>query len=326
MTSISKLSKDGDEATSGLSVAGVVIVAPSATYHPWNAAVAAGAAAAGYEPIPYGGELEIPASNRKQIIVTHDPFLVTRIERDWTVAIFGDITTSAAQCSALFGADRRGGLQIASLILANAALLPDDTIYISDDALGTTVKIGPDIDVVVPKTREEWAPAPAEQAYQEALALYRGWPQTPQSSARWAQDVFHFDDRHPSGPGQDHVIELAGRARALVYGPYIALRPGRWSITARFIVDQDAAVHRLRFEWGHMGSFASFTQSPGRAGEFALTITHDWQEPAAAEFKIIVAQGSLGGELEFIGAEIVREGDPAVVEAVVAESGLETIV
>lgn len=324
MTSTSDQSSDEGNLSLGLRVAGVVIVAPSATYHPWNAAVGAGIKAAGYELISYGGELELPVSDKRQVIVSHDPILVTRIERDWTVAFLGDITTSAAQCAALFGADRRGGLQIASLILANAALLPQNTIYIFDDAPGPTVRVGPDIDVAVPTTREEWDPAPAEQAYQDALALYRDWPQTPQSSARWAPDVFHYDDRHPSIPGQDYVVELAGRARALVYGPYIALRPGRWSITARFIVNQDAAAHRLRFEWGHIGSFASFTQAPGRAGEFTLTITHDWQEPATAEFKIIVAQGSLGGELEFLGAEIVRVGHSAPIETAVAENGLET--
>jgi len=308
-----------------LRVAGIVVVAPSATYHPWNAAVMAGIRSAGYEPISYGGEHNLPAPDKKQVIVTHDPVLVTRINRDWTVAILGDITTSAAQCAALFGVDRRGGLQIASLILANASLLPENTTYIFEDVLGPTVRIGPDIDVVVPTTREEWDPAPAEQAYQEALALYRDWPQAPQSSARWAPDIFRFDDRHPSIPGRNHVIELAGRARALVYGPYIALRPGRWSITARFIVNEDAAAHRLRFEWGYLGSFASFTQSPGRAGEFALTIAHDWREPAAAEFKIIVSQGSLGGELEFLEAEIVREGDSAPTETAVAENLQETV-
>lgn len=324
MTSSSAHLTDDAEPTLGLRVAGIVVVAPSATYHPWNAAVMAGIRSAGYEPISYGGELVLPVPDKRQVIVTHDPVLVTQIKRDWTVAILGDITTSAAQCAALFGVDRKGGLQIASLILANTSLLPENTTHIFENVLGPTVRIGPDIDIVVPTTREEWDPAPAEQAYQEALALYRDWPQAPQSSARWAPDIFRFDDRHPSIPGRDHVIELAGRARALIYGPYIALRPGRWSITARFIVNQDAAAHRLRFEWGYTGSFASFTQSPGRAGEFALTIAHDWREPAAAEFKIIVAQGSLGGELEFLGAEIVREGDPTPIELESAENGQKT--
>ena len=76
------------------------------------------------------------------------------------------------------------------------------------------------------------------------------------------------------------------------------------------MVDENAATHRLRFEWGNAASFASFTESPGRSGEFAVTLTHDWHEPSASEFKIIVAQGSLGGDLEFLGANIVRDGDP----------------
>ena len=306
-------------------MAGVVVIAPSATYHPWNAAVAAGIEAAGYEHVSYGGERELPLSDKRQVIVSHDPFLVTRIKRDWTAAFFGDITTSAAQCATLFNVDRRGGLQIASLILANAALLPQDTTYIFDDAPGHTVRIGPDIDVVAPTTREEWCSAPAEQAYQDALALYRDWPQTQQLAAKWAPDVFRYDDRHPSISGQSHVVEMAGRARALVFGPYIALRPGRWSISARFTVDQDAAAHRLRFEWGYASSFTTFTQVPGRAGEFILTIIHDWQEPAAAEFRIVVAQGSLGGELTFMGAEIVRVGDPVTTAVVDPDNGLDAI-
>jgi|LADL02.1.fsa_nt_gi hypothetical protein len=298
----------------GLRVVGVVVVTPSATYHPWNAALTDGIRSAGYEPIPYGGEPpQLSASDRPKIIITHDPLLVTEIKRDWTVAILGDITTSAAQCASLFGAAPEGGLQIASLILANSALLPRDTVYLPNSFTRPTVTIGPNIEIVVPTTREEWPPLTAEQAFQKALALYQGWPDTPQSSARWEPEVFRFDDRHRSASRPDWIVELAGRARALVYGPYIGLRPGRWSITARFIVDKDAALHRLRFEWGHTSSTTSFTQSPERPGEFAVRLTHEWHEPATAEFKIIVAQGSLGGELEFQGADLVREGDPIAI-------------
>lgn len=319
------LSPNLDHRRTGLGVTGVVIVTPSATYHPWNASLVAGIKAAGYEPISYGGELELPFSECPQVIVTHDPLLVKQVRRDWTVAILGDIATSAAQCSSLFGTTPEGGLQIASLILANMALLPENTIYLSNDLTGSVVRIAADIDVVVPTTREEWAPTTSEEAFQEALSLYRGWPDAPRSSARWEPGVFRFDERHKSPDRPDCVVELAGRARALVYGPYIGLRPGRWSVTAKFIVDKDAAAHRFRFEWGHAGSSASFTQSPGRAGEFAVTLAHDWHEPALAEFKIIVAQGSLGGELEFLGADLERLGGPTAADNADSGTAPETI-
>ncbi|CAL1693015.1 hypothetical protein MMB232_03198 [Brevundimonas subvibrioides] len=290
-------------------VAGVVIVVPSATYHPWNAEVASAAKDAGYDVFAYGGEAELPASSLPKVAVTHDPALVSSLAREWTVVLLGDVTTAPAQCAALFGATPQGGLQIASRILANMALLPADTVYLRDDAPGTTVRIGPDIEVITPTTREHWPHSPVEQEIQEALTLYQGWPDVEATSTRWAPALFQYDDRHEPASERPFAVEMTGRARALIYGPYIGLRPGRWSITVRFFLNDDAADHRLNFEWGQAGSYSGFVQMPGRGGEFAVTLTHDWMQPGWGEFRIVVQQGSLGGEVEMIDAQVTRVGD-----------------
>ena len=144
-----------------------------------------------------------------------------------------------------------------------------------------------------------------ETPVDHALAIYRDGPLRPGVIYSWSPADFSLDPSHESSDASTDIrIDLTGRARCLVHGPYVALPKGHWQATVRFSVDASACRHRLRFEWGPLAQFASFETSPGKPGHFAAQITHDFDEAALSELRLILPESSLAGFLTLEGVEI----------------------
>lgn len=122
----------------------------------------------------------------------------------------------------------------------------------------------------------------------------------------WPPELFSYDMREAERRERVQGMDVAGRARALVWGPYKRLAAGRWQATARFTVDRHSCRHTYRLEWGASRKYATYEFRPGRAGIFEVSAEHSLAAPIETELRIILTEGSLGGHFEFQGARVRR--------------------
>ncbi|TFW11708.1 hypothetical protein EGY25_06395 [Brevundimonas intermedia] len=123
-------------------------------------------------------------------------------------------------------------------------------------------------------------------------------------SLHWPPDKFRYDMREADARERVQRMDIAGRARALVWGPYDVLTPGLWRATARFSVDRWACRHTYRLEWGATADYSLFEFKPGRAGVFEVSAERLWIEAEKAELRIILTEGALGGVFELLDVRV----------------------
>jgi hypothetical protein len=105
------------------------------------------------------------------------------------------------------------------------------------------------------------------------------------------------------------VIDVTGRPRCLVFGPYRVLSPGLWRAVVRFRLCEDAARARFAVEFGAIPDLTGRDPPPWTPGAHALEIVHGFARPTAAEIRIHLARAAFHGELRFEGASVERLGD-----------------
>jgi len=138
----------------------------------------------------------------------------------------------------------------------------------------------------------------------QALSIYREGPPRPGVNYLWQPGNFVIDLKHRISSSGDAYIDLTGRARCIVHGPYVALPAGRWRAVVRFAVDEAASRHRLRFEWGGQDHFTSFEAVAGRPGHFQAELSHTIAQSSLSELRLILPESSLAGTLTFEGVDI----------------------
>lgn len=138
----------------------------------------------------------------------------------------------------------------------------------------------------------------------QALSIYREGPPRPGVNYLWQPSNFVIDLKHRTSSSGDACIDLTGRARCIVHGPYVALPAGRWRAVVRFAVDEAASRHRLRFEWGGQDHFTSFEAIAGRPGHFQAELSHTIAQSSLSELRLILPESSLAGTLTFEGVDI----------------------
>jgi hypothetical protein len=126
----------------------------------------------------------------------------------------------------------------------------------------------------------------------------------PGTALHWPPEKFRYDMREADKRERVQCMDIAGRARALFWGPYETLQPGLWRATALFSVDRWACRHIYRLEWGATADFATFEFKPCKAGVFEVSAERLWKGPEKAELRIILTEGTLGGAFEFLGAKL----------------------
>ena len=124
--------------------------------------------------------------------------------------------------------------------------------------------------------------------------------------AVWTPDVFHYDANAIKASAEPGELDITGRARILVYGPYLVLSPGIWRAAIRFLVNENAGSKAFRMDWGTPTEFTSAPMLPGRSGIFEMSIEHEWHLPAPAEMRILIMEGAFDGQLHFFGATVTR--------------------
>lgn len=189
-------------------------------------------------------------------------------------------------------------------LMARAYLLPAHRLFRSADFASGPVEVLPGLKLPRP------APAPTKaslsprlRAVTEAVALLD--PAHPQ--ATWSPELFNYDSRTVPGGGAGQ-LDLTGRPRFMITGPYITLPPGRWRATYRLTFDARGSRPRFRVDWGGQTDFISKEFTPGRAGVFEIVQDYVWTERALCELRVVVLEGVFDGRMTFSGAEISRVG------------------
>lgn len=183
-------------------------------------------------------------------------------------------------------------------LMGRTGLLPQDRLFRDTDFVSGPIEILPGIRVERPAPGST-ALSPRLQAVTRAVALLD--PSSP--TAFWAPELFNYDSRRIPG-GKPGELDLTGRPRFMITGPYITLPAGRWRATYRLTFDAKGSRVRFRTDWGGQTDFISEEFTPGRPGVFEIVQEYEWKEPAPCELRVVVLEGVFDGRMTFSGAEI----------------------
>lgn len=128
----------------------------------------------------------------------------------------------------------------------------------------------------------------------------------PGSVLYWPPERFRYDMREAEAREALQKMDVAGRARHLVWGPYEVLPAGRWRAVAQLGFDKWACRHKYYFEFGAVADFTRHEFCPGREGVFEFDAQHVWNKASKVELRIVMIESSLGGRFDFMGAQVER--------------------
>lgn len=145
-------------------------------------------------------------------------------------------------------------------------------------------------------------------ASESPLALFESMPIPPTAAASWNPRWFTYPDRGETAAASTW-IDMTGRMRPLLYGPYIRLPAGRWSVDVRFAVDPERAHAPLLFEWGSGTEFCRIMGEIRHPGSYGIRLDRIWPEAAAAQLRIWNYHPVFQGRLDFQGCQVSRVAD-----------------
>lgn len=186
-------------------------------------------------------------------------------------------------------------------LVGRMALLRPDRIFRCQDFVTGAVEIIKGITLSAPRILGDPRLSPRLQAVDDAVQLL----DPAVSHAIWAPELLNYNSRRISG-GTSGELDLTGRSRCLIAGPYIVLPVGRWRATYRLTFDRTGSRSRFRVDWGGVHDFSSEEFVPGRAGIFEISQDYVWHDPGPAEIRVILLEGVFDGQMSFSGAEVSR--------------------
>lgn len=145
------------------------------------------------------------------------------------------------------------------------------------------------------------------QAAESPLAMFDQMPIPAGASANWAPHWFTYLD--PNARARSPWIDLTGRMRSMIYGPYISLPTGRWRIDIRFAVDPERGHAPLLFEWGTGNDYSRIMTDIEHRGAYGVSLDRIWHEASAAQLRIWTAHPVFEGLLNFESARVTRVAD-----------------
>lgn len=137
-------------------------------------------------------------------------------------------------------------------------------------------------------------------AAESPLAIFDEMPLPPSVGVNWGPQWFAYAAETP-GLEAPLWVDMTGRMRPLVYGPYIQLPAGRWRVDVRLSVDPERAHAPLLFEWGSGVNFCRVMAEIRRRGTYELQLDRVWLEPEVAQLRIWNAHPVFEGQVRFEG-------------------------
>lgn len=281
-----------------------ILFTPSAREGPWIDGVRAAAQAKGLTVGRWADEDEADI-----LIADHIPSekVLTLEPRDWVV--LGDTPQAGLSAyGAAFQEDPPAGqsLLYANIRLASAAWLAErGAPVLGQPAMALSL---PKLGLVTPAAFK--LPVERSGPLAPLLSVYDGLPVRIGAQSVWGAEHFSFpaDGQEDGGPAR---IDLTGRARRLVYGPYVWLPPGLWRATIRVAVDPEGRDAPLSFDWGIAHDLVSVEETVDEAGYYSVSLERYWEWPAPAYIQVHLTQPLFQGTLEFLDCTIERLPEPA---------------
>lgn len=286
-----------------------IVLTPSVDHEAWLKALLRTAADCGRELVSLWSVPEPRATNAPPVLyVTHDAALVTQADPADVVAIMPQPETAAETTADLYDLYPPFSVFHASLLLARAVALGKDARILTAEQLSrkpARIELFPGV-IVEPPEAERGTPRPAVSV---ALGMYRLGRPRPGTTVTWSERLFTYDKNSCVEDAPLGVLDVTGRPRTLLYGPYLALPPGRWKANVRFAIDNDAAGRELRFDWGLGGDFVSHTELPGTGGVYEVEVHHTVDEVGPWQFRVLLMEGAFDGRLTFQGGIVTMMGE-----------------
>lgn len=276
-----------------------LIIPPCADRNDWLAAVTPQAEAAGFSVVSAKPDAK-DAPIGKTLILSRDAD-----EARKAGALPKDVAVILSDSGPLLPeievsdepAQRHSAVRNASELTRRGHTFPPDRIFLAESFDGTPVEVLPGLKLLRPNASP---PSHRNRALKEAFSLYA----TAQSF--WGCEVFDINAKAVRYDDERAVLDLTGRPRILIFGPYIVLPAGRWKAVVRLGFSTPAAKHLYRTDWGTQELYTSYEFRPGREGLFRIGFEYDWDRPAASEFRLLLLEGAFDGEVIFYGVEITR--------------------
>lgn len=247
-----------------------------------------------------------------------DPSVLKNVDLTACVMVVPDQVTLLAYTRSLLGCDEAAALrQVASWFASWVAFGPNCDDRLSRFDLGADPKAGLarllsglslDPDLVPAPVLADWCaafgPIPPDTlpGSLPALAFYDPVLRVHARPAHWDRSLLFTanPEMQPCPPS----IDVTGRQRMLVFGPYMMLPPGQWRLTLRVRISDEAALSPYLLQWGEGANLAEEYFQPTRAGLFRFTATQSWTEPSLIEFRLWLMEAAFHGELEFLDATV----------------------
>lgn len=140
----------------------------------------------------------------------------------------------------------------------------------------------------------------------KSLDFYAALPPAPGATAKWPLEAFHYplvtrDGLIDTG---DPAVDLTGRARTLVYGPYTYLTPGHWEVEVTIDIAPDGGGAHLQFEWGANPNFVSVPGSITKSGIYSVKLRRSWRESCPSEMRIKTVQPHFHGRFKLLAVSV----------------------
>lgn len=263
----------------------------------WSAAISKAATEAGVRCAV------APDIAEAELVITHDLSLFLAETSSHKLALFPPYTPVTNIDGAEPVTAFQHNMHAASHEYAAAAEIPQDVLVVGPHELRPArVRLFDKLDVVTPHAAHSTGARANDIA--RAFSLFeRGRPQVGDRS-EWSPLVFNYEERAIVGQTIPGVMDLTGRPRIVVYGPYITLPRGLWRAKFRFSLDKAAATRRLRFDWGTQHDYAEHYLTLRAPGVYELQMDYYWAEAAEAEARILVMEGVFEGAMDFLGVDV----------------------
>ena len=198
----------------------------------------------------------------------------------------------------------------ASALLARAlSLAPEHRVVTAAElaAKPREIVLFDALKLTPPISRAEFSKEPALAA---AFKIYREVAASEHDAIQWSEALFDYCPKGSLNAPIPGMLDITGRPRMLVHGPYLSMPTGLWRACIRFGVDQDAAKHQYRLDWGTRTATVSEYVTPTSPGIYELMLDFDWTEVDVAEVRLILMEGSFTGALLFQGITVARINEP----------------